>query len=164
MPMKNEIGKRIQQFREKLGLNQGEFSREIKISQTTVSRVESGEKKPSQAFLNAMMIRYAVNPDWVLTGKGEMFSPVEDYITKGIELFGEEAMSAGLAKILDNPRFAKFRLLLEARELVAGDIDDDLAAYLQYIIENWREGERKQHWVMGQLEMAFREVKEKYQF
>ena len=43
--MENDIGRRIQQFREKLGLNQGEFSREIKISQTTVSRVESGEKK-----------------------------------------------------------------------------------------------------------------------
>jgi len=160
--MENEIGKRIQEFRAKLGLNQGEFSREIKISQTTVSRVESGEKKPSKAFLNAMMVRYAVNPDWILTGEGAMFTRAEDYIIKGLDLFGEKEMSVGLNKILKNPRFAKFRLLLEADELVGNEIDDELGAYLLYIINNWREGERKQHWVMGQLEMAFREVKEKY--
>lgn len=160
--MENEIGKRIQQFREKLGLNQGEFSREIKISQTTVSRVESGDKKPSKAFLNAMMVRYAVNPDWILTGEGAMLTRAEDYIIKGLELFGEKEMSAALAQILKNPQFAKFRLSLEAGDLVADDIDDELAAYLLYIINNWRAGERKQHWVMGQLEMAFREVKGKY--
>ena len=160
--MENDIGRRIQQFREKLGLNQGEFSREIKISQTTVSRVESGEKKPSKAFLNALMVRYAVNPDWILSGEGPMLSSVEDYVIKGIELFGEEKMSAGLAKVLDDPRFVKLHLLLKARGLVEVEIDDELAAYLLYIIENWREGERKQHWVMRQLEMVFREVKEKY--
>ncbi|NLY90467.1 MAG: helix-turn-helix transcriptional regulator [Firmicutes bacterium] len=160
--MENGIGKRIQQFREKLGLNQGEFSREIKISQTTVSRVESGEKKPSKAFLNAMMVRYAVNPNWILTGEGAMFTRAEDYILKGLELFGEKEMSVALTKILKNPQFAKFRLLLEAGELVSDDIDEELAAYLLYIIKNWREGERKQHWVMGQLEMAFREVKGNY--
>lgn len=160
--MENAIGKRIQKLREKLGLNQGEFSREIKISQTTVSRVESGEKKPSKAFLNAMVVRYAINPDWILTGKGTMLSSAEDYILKGIELFGEMKMSEGLAKILENPRFAKFCFLLEAGDLVKSDIDDELAAYLQYIIKNCHEGERKQFWVMGQLEMAFREVKDKY--
>lgn len=160
--MENEIGKRIQQFRKKLGLNQGEFSREIEISQTTVSRVESGEKKPSKAFLNAMMVRYAVNPDWILTGKGAMLSSAEDYIIKGIELFGEKEMSVGLAKVLDNPRYAKFHMLLKAHDLVEDEIDDELAAYLVYIIKNWREGEREQHWVMRQLEMVFREVKEKY--
>ncbi|NLW56994.1 MAG: helix-turn-helix transcriptional regulator [Firmicutes bacterium] len=157
--MENGAGKRIQLFREKLGLNQGEFSREIQISQTTVSRVESGEKKPSRAFLNAMMIRYAVNPDWVLTGEGAMLFSAEDYLIKGIELFGEKEMSAGLAKVFANPQFTKFYLLIKARSLVESEIDDELAAYLLYIINNWQAGERKQHWVMGQLEMAFREVK-----
>ena len=160
--MENKIGKRIQHFREHFGLKQGEFSREIKMSQTTVSRVESGEKQPSKAFLNAMEVRYGINPDWVITGKGSMLLKAENYIIKGIELFGEIEMGEGLVKILENPRFAKLHLSLKAGDLVESDIDDELAAYLLYIIKNWGEGERKQHWVMGQLEMAFREVKEKY--
>lgn len=161
--MENEIGKRIKQFREKYGLNQGEFSRKINISQTTVSRVESGEKLPSKAFLNAIQIQYALNPEWVLTGKGPMHLETEDYIIKGIELYGEMEFSKGLAKILKNPGFTKLQLLLKADDLVESNIDDELAAYLLYIINNWGEGERKQHWVMGQLEMAFREVKDKYE-
>ena len=160
--MENEIGKRIKQFRERHGLNQGEFSREINMSQTTVSRVESGDKQPSKAFLNAMTVRYAVNPDWVLTGKGSIFLSAENYIIKGIELFGEREMGEGLIKILENPHFTKFHLSLKAGDLLESEIDEELAAYLLYIIRNWSAGERKQHWVMGQLEMAFREVKDKY--
>jgi transcriptional regulator with XRE-family HTH domain len=161
--MENVIGKRLKQFREQYGLNQGEFSRKINISQTTVSRVESGEKKPSKAFLNAIEVGFGINPEWVLTGRGSMLVGAEQYIVKGIEFFGEVEMSKGLAKILNNPQFAKLHLLLKAGDLVERDIDDELAAYLLYIINNWGEGERKQHWVMGQLEMAFREVKDKYE-
>jgi len=58
--MENEIGKRIVKIQQKLGLKQGEFSKEINISQTTISRVESGERKPSKALLNAMKMRYSI--------------------------------------------------------------------------------------------------------
>jgi len=58
--MENKIGKRIIKIQQKLGLNQGEFSKEINISQTTISRVESGERKPSKALLNAMKMRYSI--------------------------------------------------------------------------------------------------------
>jgi len=69
-------------------------------------------------------------------------------------------MSEGLAKILENPQFAKFHLLVKAGNLVGeNDIDKELAAYLRYILKNWHESERKRHWVMGQLEQAFRDVK-----
>ncbi|HEY8463016.1 MAG TPA: hypothetical protein VIM29_03190, partial [Bacillota bacterium] len=119
-----------------------------------------GERKPSKALLNAMKMRFGINPDWILTGKGPMFLTAEDYISKGIELFGERKMSEGLAKILENPQFAKFHLLVKAGNLVGeNDIDKELAAYLRYILKNWHESERKRHWVMGQLEQAFRDVK-----
>jgi hypothetical protein len=43
-------------------------------------------------------------------------------------------------------------------DIVQSDIDEELASYLQYIMKMWHEGERDQHWVMGQMERAFEDV------
>lgn len=160
--MINEIGERIINLQKKLGVNQGDFSKEINISQSVISRVESGKRPPSKALLNAMKIRYSVNPKWVLTGEGSMFLTAEDYIEKGIEIFGERKMSEGLIKVFKNPRFTKFHSLVKAGDLADGGIDVEVMQYLNHVIEIWDHGDEKmRHWLEKQLKMAVREIREK---
>jgi transcriptional regulator with XRE-family HTH domain len=155
------VAERIVKFRESLGLNRKGLANEIGMSLGNISKLERNLISPSKAFLKALTIHFAANPDWILTGEGEMFFGAKEYIGSGIKLFGDQEMCKGLANVLDDPEFAKFHALLTNGDIVQSDIDEELAAYLQYILKMWHEGERDRHWVMKQLENAFEEVRKR---
>ena len=157
MPI-NTIPGRITYIREHLGFTVKQFSEETGMSLTNMYRIEGGKVNLSNGFLRTLIMQYAINPKWVLSGEGEMFLTAADYIDQGIELFGDEKMSEGFAKILTNPARARFQALVAAKDIVQSDIDGELAAYLQYVLKMWHGGERDRHWVMGQLERAFEDV------
>ncbi|NLW46995.1 MAG: helix-turn-helix transcriptional regulator [Firmicutes bacterium] len=157
---RKDIGARIKQIRLYYGVTQEDICQALGITQGHYSKLESGPNEPTETFLLAMKARFGVDPNWVLTGEGEMLISSEKYIAEGIELLGDQKFSEGLIKVLEDPRFAKLHSLVEAGGLVDSDIDEELAAYLRYILKNWHESERKRHWVMGQLEVAFRDVKQ----
>ncbi|HBF38609.1 MAG TPA: hypothetical protein DDW50_14980 [Firmicutes bacterium] len=160
--MKNcSVGKRVTMLRESLKLERKDFAAAINVSQPTISRIEGNVTKPSKGFLLASTIHFSVNPDWILTGEGEMFFGAKEYIGSGIKLFGDQEMCKGLTNVLADPEFAKFHALLTAGDVVQNDIDEELAAYLQYILKMWHAGERDRNWVMGQLTRAFEDVGKK---
>ncbi len=83
--MQKELSReRVKRFREYLGFEKKEFSQELGMNVSSIYRIESGEAKISKAFLNNLKIHFAANPDWVLTGEGEMFISPEEYIDNGI--------------------------------------------------------------------------------
>lgn len=53
-----------------LGVTASELARECEVSQSSVSRIISGERPISAPLLQAMAYVYGVNPAWVLTGAG----------------------------------------------------------------------------------------------
>lgn len=57
------LGKRVKQFREHFGLNQGQFSEEIGLAQSVISAMEKDKQEPYIRFLNAMMLRFGANPE-----------------------------------------------------------------------------------------------------
>ena len=67
------FNERIKLIRKHLGLNQKEFGDILGVSQRAVSNWESGRNEPSIEVLNSISTKWAVNPTWLLTGKGEMF-------------------------------------------------------------------------------------------
>ncbi len=98
--MRNKLSReRVKQFREYLGFKKKEFSQELGMNLSSIYRIQSGEAKTSRAFLNNLKIHFAANPDWILTGEGEMFISPKAYIDKGIELLGEQKIGAGIANI-----------------------------------------------------------------
>ena len=107
-----------------------------------------------------MMAQFAINPDWITTGEGEMFLSAEEYLNNGIRLLGKQKIDQQLIKLCNDPQFS------ELQEMVAvgngkGDLDPKLEAYLQYIIKKWRQGDQAvQSWLLIQLSIAFREVVE----
>lgn len=78
----NESGRRLAEFRESRSLSQRELATEIGKSYALVAAVESGNRKLSDAFLYALTERYALNPQWLLTGDGEMYLEREQ-LTRG---------------------------------------------------------------------------------
>lgn len=137
------IGKRIKQFREHFGLNQGRLSEEVGLDQSVVSRIERGKQEPSIRFLNAMMLRYAANPEWIKTGDGGMFVSPEEYIAKGIKLLGSKTMSEGFLSVLKDSQFTEFQSFMKMENVTEGKIDDELQVLLQQVMQLWSQGDER---------------------
>ncbi|KAA0257186.1 helix-turn-helix domain-containing protein [Deferribacter autotrophicus] len=71
--MNIEICKRIKQIRKDLNVSQKEFAATIGISQGHLSKIERGEHSPDKPIIMSIAYSYGINPDWLLTGEGEMF-------------------------------------------------------------------------------------------
>ncbi len=84
------------------------------MNQGLVSKFEKNKREPSKGFLNAMMLRFGANPEWLMTGEGEMFITSEEYIARGMELLGPASMSRGFANVLKESRFTEFQSFLDA--------------------------------------------------
>lgn len=82
------MNKRIREIRIALGMQQGDFADKIDILQQQLSKYERGENKPSAEFFKKLAEKENVNINWLLTGKGQMFTTNLDKPTtnKAIEI------------------------------------------------------------------------------
>ena len=89
--MQVSVNARIMAVRKALGLSQRSFCRGIYISQGFYAQIESGLKKANERIYELISTKYNVNKDWLLTGKGEMFSgPTPDVeLEQLIEIYKE---------------------------------------------------------------------------
>jgi transcriptional regulator with XRE-family HTH domain len=85
------INARIKAVRKALGLSQRAFCKGIFLSQGFYAQIEGGLKKPNERIYELISTKYNINKDWLLTGKGEMFSgPAPDVeLEKLIEIYKE---------------------------------------------------------------------------
>jgi transcriptional regulator with XRE-family HTH domain len=85
------ISVRIKAVRKALGLSQRAFCKGIFLSQGFYAQIESGFKKANERIYELISTKYNVNKDWLLTGKGEMFSgPAPDVeLEQLIEIYKE---------------------------------------------------------------------------
>ena len=65
---------RIKELREYFGLSQRAFGEQIKTAGTHISCVERGINEPSDELINKICTAFGVKREWLLNGKGEMFS------------------------------------------------------------------------------------------
>ncbi len=70
----NQLKERIKKIRKTFNISKSEFAKRIGISPAYVTDLESG-KKTNISLPLAKLISYefGINPDWLLTGQGEMF-------------------------------------------------------------------------------------------
>ncbi len=72
------IGSRIRETRKTLGMRQGTLAETIKVRQSSLSEIESGEtKQPGADTLLAIANALEVNPHWLQTGKGSPTAPID---------------------------------------------------------------------------------------
>lgn len=65
---------KIKELRKTLGLTQKEFATRIGIKDALVSRVENGTAPLSEQNRKAIIREFHVNPKWLDTGEGDMFT------------------------------------------------------------------------------------------
>ena len=85
------INARIKAVRKALGLSQRAFCKGIFLSQGFYAQIEGGFKKANERIYELISTKYNVNKEWLLTGKGEMFSgPAPDVeLEQLIEIYRE---------------------------------------------------------------------------
>lgn len=71
--MSKEIGKRLRELRQHLGLNQSDFGEKLGVTQANVSYYEQSGTMPIQVLDNLFVV-FDVNLAWLLRGKGSMFN------------------------------------------------------------------------------------------
>ena len=67
------MGKRIKELKSILKMTSAELSKSLNIPTRTIGSYERDEAQPGPKFLNALIVEFGVNINWLLTGNGDMF-------------------------------------------------------------------------------------------
>jgi len=65
---------RIKAVRKALGVSQKDFCGGIYLSRSFYAKIETGARSPNERVYELISNKYNVNKDWLITGRGEMFS------------------------------------------------------------------------------------------
>lgn len=65
------MNSRIKEIRIKNGLSQEEFGKRLRITRSSVCKLESGENNPSQQTVILLCQEFNVNEHWLRTGEGD---------------------------------------------------------------------------------------------
>lgn len=85
---------RLSQLIRNKELSASKFADEIGVQRSSVSHVLSGRNKPSLDFITKVVLRYPdINPEWLLTGRGEMIAGKNIEDTSGIDMEQQSSMS-----------------------------------------------------------------------
>lgn len=71
-----ECCQRFKELRKALNIKQGDFAKELAISQGHASDIENGRKAVSNRIIEILSLKYSVNEGWLRTGNGDMFVPM----------------------------------------------------------------------------------------
>lgn len=76
--------KRLKLLRKTLKINQTNFAKQLGITQTAYSMIESGNNPLSDRYIKVICSAFNVNENWLRTGEGDMFfsSPYEKEFTE----------------------------------------------------------------------------------
>jgi transcriptional regulator with XRE-family HTH domain len=80
---------RIRLVRKEIGLKQGEFAGRIGLTQPSMSMIEGGKAPLTDKNIKLICATFAVDEDWLRTGKGEMFGAQSPYEKELLETFGK---------------------------------------------------------------------------
>jgi len=71
-----DVKERVRTARNFLKLSQEALAMETGSQRTTVAGYESGISLPRAEFLRELSIKYGINPNWILTGQGDMLNEI----------------------------------------------------------------------------------------
>ncbi len=72
--LKSDIGKRLAEVRKAKSLSQVSFSKQLGVSPATIANIERGFIYPNMELLHYLIFIEGVNPYWLFSGSGEVFS------------------------------------------------------------------------------------------
>lgn len=111
------VNERFRQIRKKLEMTQDQLAQRLGVGKAALSMIETGKAGLSSRNLNILVQEFNVNPEWVETGKGNMFTAepnLKAYLHRtdsslalqSVPLYSIEG-TAGLVPLFANPNNAK---------------------------------------------------------
>lgn len=95
-----KVCERFREIRIFLGMKQGDFAKEIKLTQGHVSDIENKRKGVSDRVIEIICLKFDINEAWLRTGVGEMYQHTEtDDYSEISTLIGEKDPKAKQAII-----------------------------------------------------------------
>jgi len=76
--LKKEVGQRLRNIRNKIGVTQQKFVTNFGVGRADYSRIEKGQIFPGPAILHVLHYEYNVSLDYLIGGTGDMFNIVPD--------------------------------------------------------------------------------------
>ena len=80
-----EMCLRFRKLRKILNVKQGDFAKELAISQGHASDIENGRKSVSDRVVEILSLKYNVNEEWLRNGTGDMFRKPSDEVGYYVE-------------------------------------------------------------------------------
>lgn len=117
------INERVKAVRMECGKSMEEFGKQLNVSRTAISLIESGKNNVSERIIADIVREFDVNESWLRYGSGEMF-PERTEDDELQELLGE------IAKENDPKKVRFLRHLLEIAEEAWPIIDKHMAEIL----------------------------------
>ncbi|MCP4218580.1 MAG: helix-turn-helix transcriptional regulator [bacterium] len=114
-----EIGERLKRIRSALGFNQKDFAVELEISPASLSEIEAGNAKPRYEIFHNLTLKYNVNINFLLHGRGDMVTAAGENNLVNLDKFGDGA-----------DFLKKFLFYFEKSEIVRSAIINHLSLYL----------------------------------
>lgn len=71
------MNERLKKLRKTLDLTQQKFGERIGVKGNTIAQYELGRNEPIDAVINLICREFNVNEEWLRTGTGDMFLPVD---------------------------------------------------------------------------------------
>ncbi|GHT92601.1 hypothetical protein FACS1894140_4860 [Spirochaetia bacterium] len=88
--MKRPVNARLKMIRQTLNLSQRDFSKGIHLSQSSYAKLELEQLNVNPRIIDLVSTKYKVNKDYLLKGKGEMFSTrLNVKLEQMIDIFNE---------------------------------------------------------------------------
>lgn len=82
---------RLRELRKTLNLNQTEFGNRIGVKQSTITGYETGKRIPLDSVIFSICREFNVNENWLRSGEGDMFLPVEDEVSEMVSHLLDES-------------------------------------------------------------------------
>lgn len=92
------MNERIKELRKSLALTQTEFGEKVGLTPAGISKIESGDREPSEAVVKLICQVYHVNYLWLTTGEGEMMEAMDTDALVDKYLAGESEWTKAIMK------------------------------------------------------------------
>ncbi|WP_375623861.1 helix-turn-helix domain-containing protein [Bartonella sp. TT119HLJHH] len=104
---KTPLAKRLREIRRIYGNEERSiFAQRLNLQRGTLANYEIGAHEPTCSTINAYYTAYNINPHWLVTGEGEMFTDMAKAKTAG---FKPQTIPAGLMKKLGRIAYTTYR-------------------------------------------------------
>ena len=95
-----ELNERIKQARLELGVKQRVFAESIGVTPSSLSKIESNERNPSEQTLRMICNQYSINREWLETGEGPMLQEPDAYDAVMRVMMGDNEQKKELIRII----------------------------------------------------------------